>query len=166
MTRIGKMTAGDITADSEPTPGDLGILLAMAFRAMTDSVHAGLAEQGHPQLRPAHGFTFQYLASRGGATAVELAAHLGITKQAGVQLAEELERLGYLRRDPHPYDRRARVLTLTEQGWASIRAAGVLWQRAERHWAGLIGRGRFDQLRADLHAYVEDAGPVPLKPVW
>src|SRR4051812_39595452 len=119
-TDVPEPTPGDAT------PGDLGILLVMAFRAMTDGVHAGLAAQGHPQLRPAHGFTFQYLATTGGATAVELAGHLGVTKQAAVQLAEELEQSGYIRRQPHPHDRRARVLTLTDQGWATIRAAGAL----------------------------------------
>ncbi len=150
---------------TEPV-GDLGILLAMAFRAMTDTVHAGLASRGYGQLRPAHGFTFQYLATTGGATSVELAAHLGVTKQAASQLVDELERLGYLRRERHAQDRRARVVRLTDAGWSCIRSAGELWAEAERHWAGLIGARPLTELREGLLAYVTDAGPVPLKPVW
>jgi DNA-binding MarR family transcriptional regulator len=151
---------------TDETAGDLGILLAMAFRAMTDKVDKGLTAHGYGDLRPAHGFTFQYLASTGGATAVELGAHLGVTKQAAVQLVDELERLGYVRRERHAHDKRARTVTLTDAGWACIQAAGALWRADERHWAGLIGAQRLADLRAGLIAYVNDAGPTPLKPVW
>jgi DNA-binding MarR family transcriptional regulator len=166
LTSIGKVD----TAESHPAPadtrGDLGILLAMAFRALTDRVHAGLTAQGWGELRPAHGFTFQFLASRGGATAVELAAHLGVTKQAATQLVDELERLGYVTRRRHDTDRRARLVTLSDAGWACIRASGALWLAAEAQWAAVTSADHLEQVRAGLRAYLDAVGPVPIRPTW
>jgi DNA-binding MarR family transcriptional regulator len=160
------MTAENAVPPPDSDRGDLGILLAMAFRAMTDEIHAGLAAQGWGEMRPAHGFTFQFLAVRGGATAVELAAHLGVTKQAATQLVDELERLGYLARGRHATDRRARLISLSDAGWACIRATGALWLQAEARWAGVIGADRLEQLRGDLRAIVAAVGPVPIRPAW
>ncbi|MFY1692146.1 MarR family transcriptional regulator [Plantactinospora sp. WMMB782] len=48
-----------------------------------------------------HGLVFQALRG-GGATGTELADRLGVTKQAAGQIVDDLERRGYLRREPHP----------------------------------------------------------------
>ncbi|QFU86572.1 MarR family winged helix-turn-helix transcriptional regulator [Amycolatopsis sp. YIM 10] len=150
--------------------GELPALLALTFRAIMDGIHEQLAAEGFDDVRPAHGFAFQFLSHRpDGATAVELGEHLGVTKQAAVQLAEELEKRGYLQRRPHPVDRRSRLISLAPRGWACIERVVALSRAAEAHWAGLIGEDRIEQLSADLHAFVRDAAtrrPVTLRPVW
>ncbi|GAB2960716.1 MarR family transcriptional regulator [Amycolatopsis acidiphila] len=149
--------------------GDLPGLLALTFRAVMDQIHEHLAAEGFDDVRPAHGFAFQYLSHSGGATAVELAEHLGVTKQAAVQLIDELEKRGYVERRPHPTDRRARMVGLTQRGWQCIERV-VAWSvDAEARWAGLIGAGQLDQLRNGLIEFVRDAArerPVKLRPVW
>jgi DNA-binding MarR family transcriptional regulator len=149
--------------------GDLPVLLATAFRAVMDRVHQRLVAEGFTDLRPAHGFVFQYVSFREGATAVEIGEHLGVTKQAAVQLIDELDRRGYLERHPHPTDRRSRAVFLTARGWGCIRRVEQVWQDTEQEWAALIGRHRLDQLRTDLTTLIgATAGgrPVPLRPLW
>ena len=49
----------------------------------------------------------------GGATGTELAAHLGVTKQAVSNIVGDLEAMGYLRRGPHASGGRRRLIQLT-----------------------------------------------------
>ncbi|MGW0576529.1 MarR family winged helix-turn-helix transcriptional regulator, partial [Streptomyces sp. NPDC002920] len=103
---------------------------ALAFPALVltlsgqlvQEIHGRVSQQGFEDLRPAHGFAFARI-SLGDATTADLAEHLGVTKQAAAQLVEELVRKGYVVRHPHPRDARARLLGLTEAGWAATRAA-------------------------------------------
>ncbi|RZQ59315.1 MarR family transcriptional regulator [Amycolatopsis suaedae] len=134
-----------------------------------DDVHEQLAAEGFGDVRPAHGFAFQFLSHRDGATAVELAEHLGVTKQAAVQLIDELERRGYVHRRAHPTDRRSRLVALTTRGWDCIERVVARSQQVEQHWATLVGDGALDGLRDCLTAFVRDAAtrrPVTLRPVW
>ena len=56
---------------SEDEPGfALPLLLFAGFRTLIDRLHAELAVQGHPELRPAHGFALQAI-GRAGTTASE-----------------------------------------------------------------------------------------------
>src|SRR5215469_11197505 len=100
----------------------LAVTLLAAGRAVVDGVSAGVRARGFTDLRPAHGFAFTRL-SRGGATISQLAAHLDVTRQAAAQLADELVAKGYIERREHPADARARLLVLTDKGWACTRAA-------------------------------------------
>jgi DNA-binding MarR family transcriptional regulator len=149
--------------------GDLPALLAMSFRAVMDQIHDQLATEGYDDVRPAHGFAFHFLSHRSGATAVELGEHLGITKQAAVQLVDELEKRGYVERRPHPTDRRSRLISLTPRGRRCIERVVALSRKAEARWAELVGVDRLTQLREDLLTFVGDASherTVTLRPVW
>lgn len=147
---------------------EIPALLAMAFRTVMDQVHESLAAEGFDDVRPAHGFVFQYLSQcEVGATAVELGVHLGVTKQAAVQLVDELERRGYVERGPHPTDRRSRMVVLAPRGWACVASVVRRWGEVEARWGDLIGVDRVDHLRADLRRIVADSGQaVALRPVW
>lgn len=47
-------------APADETPGfELPLLLLAGFRTLIDQLHAELATRGHPEMRPAHGFTMQ-----------------------------------------------------------------------------------------------------------
>src|SRR5918997_276862 len=100
----------------------LPVLLLGAARALVDGIDAGVRARGFTALRPAHGFAFALLAG-GGATVVDLAPHLDVTKQAASQMVDDLVTKGYVERRPRPGDARARLLVLTERGWACTRAA-------------------------------------------
>ncbi|MER5530441.1 MarR family winged helix-turn-helix transcriptional regulator [Streptomyces sp. NPDC002677] len=143
---------------------------ALAFSALVlalsghlvQEIHTGVSQQGFEDLRPAHGFAFVRI-SMGGATAADLAEHLGVTKQAAAQLVEELVRKGYVERHPHPRDARARLLALTETGWAATRAADQAARAAVTPWREALGEERFSELVADL---TQLTPPGPIRPAW
>ena len=80
--------------DEEALAMALGVNLLAAAGALTAAIHDGVLARGFDDLRPAHGFAFARMAA-GGATVTELAAHLGVTRQAAGQLVDELEAKGY-----------------------------------------------------------------------
>lgn len=141
------------------------MLFARTFRVMTDRFHERLAERDLEPLRPAHGFVFRYLATQPSATAVDLAAHLGVTKQAATKTVAELVDWGYVQRTPHPTDRRAHALTLTGKGRSYLRFADALWADLEAEFASAVGADRLDVVRAALETYLADTSGG-IRPVW
>lgn len=141
---------------------DLPVLLLGAARTLVDGIDAGVRARGFTDVRPAHGFAFALL-SAGGATTVELAHHLDVTKQAASQMVEELVTKGYVERRPHPGDARARLVVLTDKGWACTRAADEAAEESLRPWADALGPDRLTALRADLARL---ATPGRLRPIW
>src|SRR4051794_4157947 len=100
---------------TDPPGFELPLRLLLGFRVLIDGLHAELARQGHPDVRPAHGFVLQAV-GRHGTTAVELGRRLGVTKQAAAKHVEALERLGYLRRAADAADARRKLIRLTDRG--------------------------------------------------
>ncbi|MEV6636092.1 MarR family transcriptional regulator [Actinoplanes sp. NPDC051470] len=141
---------------------DLPYLLLSAARGLVDSIDAGVRARGFTDVRPAHGFAFT-LISDGGATVVELARHLDVTKQAASQMVEELTAKGYVERRPHPDDARAKLIVLTDKGWSCTRAADEAAAEILRSWSDRIGDRRLTALRADLATL---AVPGRLRPTW
>ncbi|MFE4050952.1 MarR family winged helix-turn-helix transcriptional regulator [Streptomyces sp. YIM B13518] len=136
-------------------------LLAVAGE-LTRRIHDGVVARGFEGMRPAHGFAFARLAPDG-ATVTDLAAHLGVTKQAASQLVDELVRKGYAERRPHPVDARARLVVLTEAGWACTRAAEEAAAEAVRAWGGVLGEAEVRELTRKLLRIAPDG---PIRPVW
>lgn len=136
-------------------------LLAVAGE-LTQRINEGVVTRGFEGMRPAHGFAFTRLAPDG-ATVTELAAHLGVTKQAASQLVDEVVRKGYAERRPHPADARARLVVLTERGWACTRAAEAAAAEVVREWADVLGEGEVRALREQL---VRIAPYGPIRPAW
>jgi DNA-binding MarR family transcriptional regulator len=140
----------------------LPALLLSAARTLVDAIHAGVEARGFTGLRPAHGFAFARLAPDG-ASIAELGEHLGVSKQAASQLVDELARRGFVQAAPHPRDARAKLITLTELGWACTRAADAAARDAVSAWADVLGADRVGELAGDL-ARVARAGR--LRPLW
>jgi DNA-binding MarR family transcriptional regulator len=140
----------------------LTVALLAASRALVDGISAGVRARGFTDVRPAHGFAFARLAP-GGATLTQLAEHLGVTRQAAAQLADELIAKGYVQRLPHPGDARARLIVLTEKGWACTRAADAAMADTVGVWAAELGERRLRALRDDL---MRIAPQGPLRPLW
>ncbi|MFE9444306.1 MarR family winged helix-turn-helix transcriptional regulator [Streptomyces sp. NPDC006602] len=136
-------------------------LLAVAGE-LTQRINEGVVARGFDGIRPAHGFAFVRL-TPDGATVTELAAHLGVTKQAASQLVDEIVRKGYAERRPHPGDARARLVVLTGRGWACTRAAEEAAAEAVGAWVALLGEGEVRALR-DRLGRIAPYGPI--KPAW
>ena len=135
--------------------------LLAAAGDLTKRINDGVVARGF-EGRPAFGFAFTRLAPDG-ATATDLAAHLGITKQAASQLVDELVRKGYAERRPHPGDARARLVVLTELGWACTRAAEEAALEAVRPWVELLGESEVRVL-CDRLRRIAPYGPI--RPTW
>lgn len=157
---------GEAVASAPQLP--LPALLALATRVVTDAVHRELAEQGFADIRPAHGYAFSLIAMRGGATGVELAAHLGMTKQSAKVLIDHLEDAGYVVRERTASDRRARVVRLTDRAWACIEAGTRLWVESEADLSKVVGIRAVATTRQVLEQLVAThIGPdeaTPLRP--
>lgn len=140
----------------------LPFLLLRAATRLVDGIQVGMAERGFGDVRPSHGFAFTLIAG-GGATTVDLAHHLGVSKQAASQMVAELESRGYVRRVAHPEDGRAKLVVLTERGAQCTRAATAASHDALRPWLQELGSDVADQLTSALQAY---AGNGPIRPLW
>ncbi|MET9385043.1 MarR family transcriptional regulator [Streptomyces sp. NPDC002928] len=136
------------------------VLLATAGD-LAKRINDGVVARGF-EGRPAYGFAFVRLAPDG-ATVTELAAHLGVTKQAASQLVDEIVRKGYAERRPHPGDARARLVVLTERGWACTRAAEEAAAEVVAGWVELLGEGGVGVLRDHL-ARIAPYGRI--RPAW
>ena len=140
---------------AEPrTPGfELPLLLFGGFRALIDALHAELAAQGHPGVRPAYGFAMQAI-GLDGATASEVGRLLGISKQAAGKTIDRLEQLGYAERAADASDARRKLVRLTPRGIDALAKSAAIFEDLRAQWAGHLGSERLAALEADLRTMV------------
>jgi DNA-binding MarR family transcriptional regulator len=133
-----------------------------AGQAAIEELHRRLAERGHPDVRPAHGYAFQAIGAEG-ATAPDLGERLGVTKQAAGQMVDELTRLGYVTREPDPSDGRRRVVKLTPRGVDCLRMSAEAFEEIVAEW-----RARGDDVDAAVAALsgLADLSGGRLRPIW
>jgi DNA-binding MarR family transcriptional regulator len=79
-----------------------------------------------------------------------LAEFLDITKQAASEMVGYLEQHGSVTRQPHPTDRRGKIVTLTQRGWSCIRETEALLSHLEVQWETILGTKRMEELKIDL----------------
>lgn len=125
-------------------PGPVVPMLGARLRVAAEAVHAaGRRRQiaaGFDELRPAH-YALMKFPGPHGVRPTELAAHVGLRKQALNPLLNDLEAWGYLVRADDRGDGRGRVVLLTERGFALVRTL----------------RETLDDVEAALRARVGDA---------
>ncbi|MES5929374.1 MarR family transcriptional regulator [Bacillus cereus group sp. MG9] len=148
---------------------DLTSLLSLSFSTSINELHDRLSELGFGDIRPIHGFMFKYITPNG-ATGIELAEYLGITKQAVSKMVDYLEKSGYVMRKTHPTDKRGKIIVLTERGWLVVQAKEKILTEIEARWIENIGAERMQMLKEDLTKLVYEANegnlPLKLRPVW
>ncbi|HDX9578085.1 TPA: MarR family transcriptional regulator [Bacillus pseudomycoides] len=148
---------------------DLTSLLSLSFSASINELHEKLSELGFADIRPSHGFLFKCITPNG-ATGIELAEYLGITKQAVSKMVDYLEKRGYVVRQTHPTDKRGKIIVLTEQGWLVVKAKDEILAEIEQQWIENIGAERMQMFKEDLTKLVYGANvdklSSRLKPVW
>jgi DNA-binding MarR family transcriptional regulator len=97
--------------------------------------------------RPAHSAVMAHIDIEGGTRLSTIAARANITPQAVGELVDDLERLGYVVRQPDPDDRRAKRIVLTDRGRESVAAALDTIAALEAELEDLLGPHKL----ADLH---------------
>ncbi|WFS11357.1 MarR family winged helix-turn-helix transcriptional regulator [Rhodococcus aetherivorans] len=150
--KIDNMVDGTVNqvVESAQGPGyELPFLLFAGFRALVDALHRQLAEEGHPDVRPAHGFAMQAIGTAG-ASASEIGRRLGVSKQAAGKTVDRLEQLGYVRREADPSDARAKTVVLTDRGLDCLRRSAAIFDELRGRWGRTLGSERLRQLEADL----------------
>jgi DNA-binding MarR family transcriptional regulator len=128
----------------------------LVWRGMLDGVYAA----GYDDLTPAHVGVFRY-PGPSGCRPTEIATNLDITKQSVNDLLGDLERKGYLTREPDARDRRARVVRLTAKGQRLQRLCLKLAQEGEARIAALLGPKRFRELSGALDILTRELAARP-----
>ena len=145
------MESSTFTIDGSATFGPplIGALLRAPWEAVRRRMLERLHEQGFDDLDAPHLNVFLYPGPQGRRPS-ELAASMGVSKQALNYLLGELERLDYLERRPDPDDLRSKRLALTARGKTAVTVIRESVAETEAAWAERLGPGRFAQLRSLL----------------
>jgi DNA-binding MarR family transcriptional regulator len=152
-----------VTAAADPEL-PLARLMAMAYRQLITDLHAKLADRGYTDVRSAYGFVLLAVRSAP-TTGADVAELLGMTKQAASKLIDAMELGGYVERQPHGEDARAKAIAITARGRKFLATAEGIYRELEADWAGIIGEKRLETMRRDLRLVVEASHGGVLPPV-
>jgi DNA-binding MarR family transcriptional regulator len=131
-------------------PGfELPLLLLGAFKSVIDQLHQALADSGHGEARPVHGFALQAIGP-GGTTISELGRQLAVSKQAAAKTASALERAGYVRRERDRADGRAVRLKRTARGEQMLALSAAYFEAYHDRLAAALGAVRLAELEDGL----------------
>ena len=138
----------------DPTPSDRNArvntvaLLGRAYSLLGFRIVDGVVGAGYPQ-KPKHSAVFAQLGPDG-ARLTTLATGAGMTPQAMGELVDELEELGYVRREPDPVDRRAKLVRLTPLGEQTVASAAATITGIEHDLEDVLGTDGHAALRRML----------------
>lgn len=147
-----------MNTSSKPDDVDLAILLTAANRVLTDRLLDAMREAGLAT-RPRWGFVIRALHGEPLPLA-EVAARLGVTKQAAQQTVDDMEAAGFVTREPDPADGRRKLLVLTAEGRRVRSTALDASARLEAELRSAVGDRAVDDLRRVLLTMVEQHGDL------
>lgn len=127
-------------------------LLGQAYSLLGFRIVEGVVGAGHP-IKPRYSAVFGQFdpGSPPARRATDLARGAGMSPQAMGELLDEMESLGYLRRDADPSDRRAKLISMTPLGVEALQAGGRAIGGLESDIARLLG----EEGRAELRRLLE-----------
>jgi DNA-binding MarR family transcriptional regulator len=140
--------------EATPARHHIGQLLVQVTRHFQAELFRRLAEAGLDGVRPPHTHVSAYIKAEG-SRLTDLARDARMTGPAMLELVDDLERLGYAQRRPDRNDRRAKLVTLTEKGWAAMRLAQSIITELEIEYATAVGVRRFDEFVATFEALLD-----------
>lgn len=138
---------------------DLAILLAAAYRALTERLDDAMEARRIEGMRPSFGFVIRAVASEE-PTITRLAEMLDVTKQSASGLADEAEGAGFVERVTAPGDRRSRHLRLTAKGRRVRSTALAASDELERELEQVLGAGGLAAMRLGLLEIVTRSGAL------
>jgi DNA-binding MarR family transcriptional regulator len=141
----------------------IGQLLVHLTRQFQVELYAGLVDAGLEGARVPHTHVTAYIKAEG-SRLTELAAQARMTRPAMAELVDDLQRLGIVERKPDPSDRRAKLICLTEQGWAAMRTGHQVIAQLEAEYAELIGPQRYETMCQAMQALLDSPGTTPRAP--
>jgi DNA-binding MarR family transcriptional regulator len=127
-------------------PPLIGALLRVPLESVRQRMLQRLHEHGFTDLEPAHLIVLQYPGPQGTRPS-ELAARLRMSKQALNYQLGQLERLGYLERQPDRDDMRSKRIVLTARAESAVPVLRDAVAEVEAEWAEQLGSERFARLR-------------------
>src|SRR4051795_1665333 len=136
-----------VSNGDKPIP--LARLLAMAYRELIDGLHSRLPAAGFKDVRPSYGFVLLAVRERP-TTIVDLAALLGVTKQAASKLVGAMDDAGYVQRTTDASDARAKNIALAPRGVKLLKTVEAIYSDLESEWAATIGEPAVSRMRRDL----------------
>ena len=131
--------------------GNIRQLLLRSSRALNRLVVKALHERGHKKFRSTHLSLTSNIDLHGTRLNV-LAARANMTKQAMWELANELEKCGYVKRRVDANDRRNRIIAFTDAGWKLKMDNIEVFREIESELESEVGRRSYDALRGTLRA--------------
>ena len=154
---MNRTTDSTATVRAVSTPG-LGAALRLAHDVVREEIFARVQQAGHPGFTRA---TFPLWRFEGldGRRPSDIARTSGLSKQAVNDQLGALERLRYIERVPHPADGRARIVRLTERGWALDQAVRAAAQQVEEAWMREMGDPAWQTFRAVLDRIAATGDP-------
>lgn len=144
---------------SEPLgPPMIGALLRFPWEAVQEHMLERLHENGFADFDASYLIVVQYPGPQGERPS-ELATRLRMSKQALNHLLGQLERRGYLKRQPDPDDKRSKRIALTPRGTKAATTIREAVAEMEDTWTQQLGPKRFNQLRGLLRDLGELSQP-------
>lgn len=114
-------------------------LLFKAARLLNERAIATVRTRTKAPLRTAHTTLLPHVGFEG-TRLTELAAKLGVTKQAAGQLVDELVELGHLERVPDPADARAKLIRYSKRGKAGLLEGLAILRELEGELVEVVGK--------------------------
>lgn len=134
--------------------------LLRAARLLGEAAQARARHAGPSGLRVAHVALLSRL-SPDGVSQSDLAADMGVTKQAVGPLVAELDKLGLVKRDKNPSDRRSQLVVLTREGLKAKTQSRTALDEIESDLGKELGPKGVSDLSKALHRLVDAARKEP-----
>lgn len=128
---------------------DIARLLLAASRTLSAQALETIDPHGTSGVRPAHVPLIAALDAQG-TRLVDLAARMGVTRQAVASLARDLQGSGVVTIAPDPRDHRAQRVTLTSMGMELCDRAAQFLEAREHTLREIHGHARIDEFKALL----------------
>jgi DNA-binding MarR family transcriptional regulator len=136
----------------------LQALMSVVSEAFFAEFRGELEGSEFNDIRPTHGCVFRYVQGDG-LRLTEIAELANMTKQSVGEIVDDLADRGYVQRIPHPEDRRAKLICLTERGEAAQAHGRRLFAKVEKRWAQHYGAERIAGLRELLEEIAATEAP-------
>lgn len=150
---MAKKKAGFEASLESAKERSVGQLLIRAARLWNEQAVRRLRET-NPSVRLAHTLLLPHIDLEG-TKLTELAARIGISKQAVGEIVDDLEAQGLLERIPDPRDRRAKLVRFTAKGRKGLLAGLAVLEEKEAEVATSLGERQMESLARTLRRLVE-----------
>ncbi len=135
-----------------------GTLLLQVYQGFERHLIAALKDGGHPGFRPRYGAVLANIDADGTRLST-LADRASMSRPSMVELIDELESKGYVRRKPDPEDRRAKLVVPTKFGMSTMPIAAGAIDDLEDRFRELLGEHQYQAMRRALGELHANFGP-------